>query len=85
LDRLDRSPNLDNIQCGLTASPSLQCPGCVVHVNDTTVLDQLRAMFETAHCPPVPCPAIACVVPASGVCLAQTDGGPPGTCVDVYR
>jgi hypothetical protein len=77
------SPFLDNLQCAQTASASLQCPNCPLHVNDTTVLDQIRATWSAAHCPPLPCPAILCVAPGTGACIAN-DGGPTGTCVEVY-
>ena len=71
-------PNV--VQCVQLASPSLLCPICMQFVNDTTVLDQIRAQAAT-QCPAVPCPAIACKEPAGGVCMPADGGGALGTCV----
>ena len=68
------NPQLDNIQCTPTASPSLACNFCQMHVNNTTVLDQLRAAYDAVPCPPVPCPAIACIPIAPAACVPN-DGG----------
>jgi len=77
------SPFVNSVQCAQLASPSLPCPSCMLHVNDTTELDQIRAQYDTAHCPPVPCPAIACILPGTGTCVAN-DGGATGTCKSLY-
>jgi hypothetical protein len=78
------SPLLTIVQCTKTASPSLQCPTCQIHVNDTTRLDAIRAAYYArTDCLVVPCPAILCVQPATtGACQAN-DSGSTGTCVDV--
>ena len=73
------SPQLANIQCTLTASPSLACNFCQLHVNSTTVLDQLRTAYDAVPCPALPCPAIACVPIGPGACVAN-DGGATGSC-----
>ena len=77
------SPFVNSVQCGAVASPSLPCPGCVQHVNNTNELDQIRAQYDAAHCPPVPCPAIFCPIAGTGSCV-PTDGGATGTCVSVF-
>jgi hypothetical protein len=71
------------IQCQATASPSLPCPGCVSHVQNTTTLDQIRAKWQMAGCQSGPCPGIACIAPGTGACQANPDNA-SGTCVDVY-
>ena len=78
------SPLLTIVQCTHLASPSLQCPNCTVHINDTTRLDQIRAAFQArTDCLFAPCPAILCINPGtSGACVAS-DSGPAGQCVDV--
>jgi hypothetical protein len=77
------NPFLTIVQCTRTASPSLQCPNCMVHVNDTTRLDAIRAAYQArTDCIVAPCPAILCVLPASGTCQAS-DSGATGTCVDI--
>ncbi len=77
------NPYINSLQCTQVASPSLPCQGCVQHVNDTTELDQIRAQYDAAKCPPVPCPAIPCHTAGTGACLA-TDGGATGTCVSLF-
>lgn len=78
------NPFLTIVQCTRTASPSLQCPTCVVHVNDTTRLDAIRAAYQAStDCIVTPCPAILCVQPAAtGACQAS-EGGATGACIDV--
>jgi hypothetical protein len=63
-------------QCQPLASTSLSCPGCMIHVNDTTVLDEIKAKYQQAGCSavPHPCPAIACIVPGNGVCTVANSG-----------
>lgn len=73
------NPALNSPQCDPLASPSLVCQGCQLHVHDTTELDQIRAQYNAAHCPPVPCPAIACINPGTGACV-PVDGGATGRC-----
>jgi hypothetical protein len=68
-------------QCQMTASSSLPCPSCTVHVDTATRLDDIRARWTKAACRAGLCPAIACVLPGTGVCTAN-DGGVGGTCVD---
>jgi hypothetical protein len=77
------SPLLTVVQCTQLASASLQCPGCRIHVNDTTRLDAIRAEFDArTDCPRVPCPAILCIDPGtSGACVAN-DSGSAGSCID---
>ena len=77
------NPFLTNVQCTQLASSSLQCPGCPLHVNDTTRLTAIRAAFE-AHtdCLFVPCPAIACIEPRNGACVSNDSGNQAGSCVD---
>ena len=77
------NPLVKSLQCQATASPSLQCPGCVSHVQSTTTLDQIRAKWEMAGCHSGICPQIACVFPGSGACMPSADNT-SGTCIDVY-
>lgn len=76
------NPALNSPQCTPLASPSLPCQGCLLNVHDTTELDQIRAQYNAAQCPPVPCPAIACINPGVGACI-PVDGGTTGRCGEV--
>lgn len=55
-------------------SPCLN--NCKTYVNDTTTLDPIAQRWQAAGCGNVVvlCPAIACLQPTSGICVA-TDGG----------
>jgi len=77
------NPALNSLQCTAMASPSLPCPGCVVKVHDKTELDQIRAQYEAAQCPPLPCPAIACINPGNSDCV-PVDGGAAGRCAPPF-
>jgi hypothetical protein len=77
-------PTLDSPQCTQLASPSLPCGGnCGLYAHDTTVLDQLRQQYY-AVCPPVACPAIACVKTGTSTCV-PVDGGTTGVCTRVLK
>jgi len=63
-------------QCQSVVSISLSCPGCTTHVNDTSKLTEIETKYEQAGCNanPHPCPAIACVFPGTGACVATNSG-----------
>jgi hypothetical protein len=48
----------------------------MIHVNDTSNLDEITAQYQQAGCNtvPHPCPAIACVFPGNGICTATNSG-----------
>ena len=73
------------LQCQATASPSLPCPNCVQHVQSTTKLDEIRARWNAMKCPSGPCPAIACILPGTGACAADSSNpsSTVGTCTDL--
>jgi len=77
------NPALNSLQCTQLASPSLPCPSCVLKVHDKTELDQIRAQYDGAHCPPIPCPAIACINPGTADCV-PVDGGTAGRCAPPF-
>ncbi|HVR64892.1 MAG TPA: hypothetical protein VMU50_23505 [Polyangia bacterium] len=77
------NPLAKSVQCQATASPSLPCPGCVEHVQSTTALDDIRARWNEMNCASGPCPAIACVLPGTGACVANPDDATAGTCTDL--
>jgi hypothetical protein len=61
------------------------CGWCPALVNDATELNQIHAAWTQAGCDKavaVACPAIDCVLPNSGNCVATDGGG--GTCVLNY-
>ena len=75
---------LNRLTCQQTASPSLQCPGCAVHVDDTKQLDAIRAAYNArTDCLRVPCPAFLCINPGTGQCQPTDAGSTSGTCVDI--
>jgi hypothetical protein len=72
-----------NGQCAQSASGSLSVcfSNCLIFVNDATTLNALKAEWLQAGCAnqgPVACPAIACLQPAQGNCVAGDGGG--GVC-----
>ena len=77
------NPAVNSLQCTQVASPSLPCPGCMLKVHDKTELDQIRAQYDAAHCPPVACPAIACINPGNSDCV-PVDGGYAGRCAPPF-
>jgi hypothetical protein len=77
------NPAVNSLQCTQMASQSLPCPGCVFKVHDKTELDQIRAQYDAAHCPPVACPAIACINPGNSDCV-PVDGGTAGRCAPPF-
>jgi hypothetical protein len=80
-------------QCQHLVPTSIACTGCSEYVNDVTTLDTIEGEWSEQDCPamPHPCPLIACLPPASGICAATsgTSGGPNagaspgGSCTDV--
>jgi hypothetical protein len=48
----------------------------MIHVNDTSKLDEIKTKYQQAGCSAVPhvCPAIACVFPGNGICVAANSG-----------
>lgn len=73
--------------CQQEASPSLSpctysCP--TIAVNDATALNLIKAAWLQQQCEVAPafCPAIACVQPAGGACVAGDSGG--GRCQTRY-
>ncbi len=76
-------------QCQQLVNGSLSCPGCKQYVNDATTLSAIQTAWDAQNCSSVPhlCPAIACIIPTTSVCISSpTAGGPgggtdsPGTC-----
>jgi hypothetical protein len=72
-------------QCAqqVPASLAVCSGGCTEYVNDATTLNQIQLKWNQAGCGNVAvlCPAIACLQPYAGVCVA-TDGGSKGTCLN---
>src|SRR6185312_15233411 len=62
-------------QCKQLVDTSISCPGCKVHVNDTTDLDALTARWTDAGCAQTraPCPAIACIATLPASCSATSN------------
>ena len=76
---------LNRVTCGQVASPTLRCPGCSLHVDNTKELDAIRTAYNArTDCWRVPCPAYLCISPGTGQCQANDGGGTAGTCVDVH-
>jgi len=69
-------------ECQATASASLPCGNCVTHVQSTKTLDEIRARWNAAGCKPGVCPAIACINPGTGACMAN---GTSGVCIDQHQ
>ncbi|HSZ82308.1 MAG TPA: hypothetical protein VLA14_08500 [Polyangia bacterium] len=70
-------------QCAQSASGELSAcfSNCLIFVNDATALNALKAQWLQAGCANqgvIACPAIACVQPAQGRCVAGDGGG--GVC-----
>jgi hypothetical protein len=69
-------------QCQQLVSSSLSAcfSNCMTYVNDAAGLADLKAAWLAAGCnsQPVACPAIACLQPVAGDCVAGDGGG--GTC-----
>jgi hypothetical protein len=66
-------------QCAQLVSSSLSpCfSNCMMYVNAADALNSIKAAWQTAGCAnqgPIACPAIACLQPTMGSCVA-TDGG----------
>jgi hypothetical protein len=73
---------LNTVQCQQEVDTSIACPGCKAWVNDTKPLDDVRQLWMQAGCDKIHrvCPAILCIAPGKGSCVASTPGG-PGMCV----
>jgi hypothetical protein len=69
-------------QCTHEVDISLPCPGCKTWVNDTQPLDDVRQRWQQAGCDKVHriCPAITCIAPGKGSCVASNTGT-DGMCV----
>ena len=70
-------------QCAAEVSSSLSAcfSNCMTYVNDATTLNELKSRWQQAGCAnqgPIACPAIACLLPSMGNCVAS-DGG-DGVC-----
>lgn len=73
-------------QCAQLVPTALSsCGGCQTYVNDAGELKDLQNMWTQMGCPhqAVACPAISCLLPAGGTCMAG-DGG-AGTCANAYN
>lgn len=71
-------------KCQQEVDTSLACPNnCKTWVNVTQPLDDVRQKWQDASCDKVHhvCPAIACVNPGKGTCVASAGGG--GMCVSL--
>ncbi len=73
-------------QCQQSVDSSLSvCPSnCMTFVNDASALNDLKARWQSAGCASqghVACPAIACVQPTKGSCIAADGGG--GMCTSM--
>lgn len=74
-------------QCQQLASTSLSpCSvNCTTYVNDASELNAIKQSWTAAGCDSlvgVACPAIACLQPAQGLCVASDGGG--GVCSSGY-
>jgi hypothetical protein len=72
-----------NGQCQQLVSSSLSpCFfNCMTYVNDATILNSIKAIWEKAGCNSVVgilCPAVVCIKPQAGVCTSADGGG--GSC-----
>jgi len=72
---------LNSEQCQQEVDTSLSCPGCKTWVHDTKPVDDVRQLWQQAGCDKIhrPCPAIACIAPGKGNCVASSASG-PGIC-----
>jgi hypothetical protein len=77
------NPTLNRPPCQQPADTSLPCAGCKTWVDDKQPLDDVRQKWKDAGCDKIHrfCPAIACVNPGSGICLAKAGGS--GMCMSV--
>jgi hypothetical protein len=74
----------DQCQQSVSLSLSVCSSNCMTFVNDASALNDLRARWQSAGCAnqrQVACPAIACVQPTKGTCVAADAGG--GVCTAV--
>jgi hypothetical protein len=78
------NPLAKSIQCQATAARSLPCGNCVTHVQDSTKLTEIQMKWTSTGCRSGPCPAIACILPGVGQCVANDGGGGGGTCTDTF-
>lgn len=78
------NPLAKSIQCQVTANRSLPCGGCMTHVQDNSKLTELQMKWTSTGCRAGLCPAIACIQPGVGQCVANDGGGGGGTCTDTY-
>jgi len=80
------NPALNSLQCQMTRPNALACPSCSTHVQTTAELDALQAQWTAANCQSqvFACPAIACINPDNGSCVASDGGGAGGVCRDNY-
>jgi hypothetical protein len=80
------NPLVKSLQCQMTRPNALACPSCSTHVQTTTELDALQAQWTAANCQSqvFACPAIACINPDNGSCVATDGGGAGGVCKDNY-
>jgi hypothetical protein len=62
--------------CQQLADSSLACPGCKIAVDDTSVLDDSIARWESSGCGNLrrDCPAVVCANLHSGLCIPRGDG-----------
>ena len=68
----------DKSACQTLVSEALSpCGGCSIYVNDASKLNALQAAWLQQKCNDVPvlCPAISCLQPTSGLCVAGDGGG----------
>jgi hypothetical protein len=68
-------------QCQQSVYEALSpCLGCMIYVNDAATLSTIKASWVQAGCDKVAvaCPALSCVQPTSGQCVAGDGGG--GSC-----
>jgi hypothetical protein len=73
-------------QCAQPVSSSLSpCfSNCMIYVNDASTLNAIKTAWLAAGCAnqgPIACPAIACIQPSMGNCVASDGGG--GVCSSI--
>jgi hypothetical protein len=75
------NPDIDRPQCTVEVQSSLLC-GCPTWANEdnTEAIEAMRQLEKQASDCIVPCPAILCVAPGTGLC--STSGGSGGRCVN---
>ena len=78
------NPLAKSVQCQATANRSLPCGNCLTHVQDNSKLTEIQMKWTSTGCRAGLCPAIACILPGVGQCVANDGGGGGGTCTDTY-